>query len=95
MISTNVPREGRARRTLFEADIIGCEDTVNALGHMPAGKRCATDIVDPIVESKPRARSFADELLSPIGIPNFAAVAFPVIQNLDLLNRSMAESATA
>ena len=57
MISTNVPREGRARRTLFEADLIRCKDTVNALGHVPAGKRCATDIVNAFVESEPRARS--------------------------------------
>src|SRR4029077_18100066 len=89
VISTNVPREGRARRTLFEADLIGCEDTVNALGHVPAGKRCATDIVDAFVDSESRARSFADELLSPIGIANFAAITFPVIQNFDLLNRSV------
>ena len=56
---------------------------------MPAGKRCATDIVDAFVESEPRARSFADELLSPIRIANFAAITFPVIQNFDLLNRSL------
>ena len=62
---------------------------MNALGHVPAGKRCATDIVDAFVESEPRAQSFADELLSPIGIASFAAVTFPVIQNFDLLNRSL------
>ena len=56
---------------------------------MPAGKRCATDIVDAVAESEPRARSFADELLSPIRIANFAAITFPVIQNFDLLNRSL------
>ena len=41
---------------------------MNALGHVPAGKRCATDVVDAFVESEPRARSFADELLPPITI---------------------------
>jgi hypothetical protein len=89
VISTNVPREGRARRTLFEADFISREDASNAIGHMPAGKRCATDIVDAVVDSEPRARSFADELLSPIRIANFAAITFPVIQNFDLFNRSL------
>src|SRR5215470_2019822 len=89
VISTNVPRAGRARRTLFEAGFISRQDTAHALGHMAAGKRCATDIVDAAVESEPRARSFADELFSPIRIANFTAVTFPVIQNLDLLNCSL------
>jgi len=62
---------------------------MNALGHVPAGKRCATDVVDAFVESEPRARSFADELLPPIRIANFAAIAFAIIQNFDLLNRSL------
>jgi hypothetical protein len=88
-MSTNVPREGRARRTLFEADFISREDTSHAIGHMPAGKRCAADIVDAVVQSELRARSFADELLSPIRIANFAAITFPVIQNFDLLNLSL------
>src|SRR4030095_2327495 len=79
VISTNVPRDGRARRTLFKADLISRQDAAHALGHMAAGKRCATDIVDAVVDSEPRARSFADELLSPVGIANFAAVTFPVI----------------
>src|SRR5689334_19925642 len=83
VISTNVPRAGRARRTLFEANLISRQDAAHALGHMAAGKRCATDIVDAVVESKPRARSFANELPSPIRIANFAAITFPVIQNLD------------
>ena len=56
---------------------------------MTAGKRCATDIVDTLVESELGARSFADELLSPIRIANFAAITFPVIQNFDLLNLSL------
>ena len=56
---------------------------------MPAGKRRATDIVDAVVESEPRARLFADELLSPIRIANFAAITFPVIKNFDLLKRSL------
>src|SRR5262245_51738732 len=89
VISTNVPREGRARRTLFETGLISRQDAAHALGHMAAGKRCATDIVDAVVESEPRARSFPDELLSPIRIANFAAITFPVIQNLDLLDRSL------
>src|SRR5215472_3782466 len=89
VISTNVPRAGRARRTLFEAGFISRQDAAHPLGHMAAGKRCATDIGDAAVESESRARSFPDELLSPIGIANFAAVTFPVIQNLDLLNRSL------
>src|SRR5215472_11574805 len=83
VISTNVPREGRARRTLFEADLISREDAAHALGHMATGKRCSTDIVDAIVESEGRGRSFADKLLSPIRIANFPAVTFPVIQNLE------------
>src|SRR4029077_7540093 len=79
VISTNVPREGRARRTLFEADLIGCEDTVNALGVGPEGKRSATDIVDSLFEREPGAGSFPEELFSPIGFANFAAITFPVI----------------
>src|SRR5215471_7142292 len=86
VISTNVPRAGRARRTLLEAGFISRQDAVHALGHMPAGKRCAADIVDAAVESEPRTRSFPDELLPPIRIANFAAVTFPVIQDLDLLD---------
>src|SRR4249919_2891291 len=89
VISTNVPRDGRARRTLFEADLISRKDASHALGYVPAGKRCATDIVNAIVESEPGARSFADELLSPFRIANFTAITFPVIQNFDLLNLSV------
>src|SRR4051812_43675744 len=89
VISTNVPREGRARRTLFEADLISREDASHAIGHMAARKRCATDIVDAFVESEPRARCFAHELFSPISIANFASITFPVIQNFDLFNRSI------
>src|SRR4029077_20668565 len=84
VISTNVPREGRARRTLFKADIIGCEDTVNSLGHVPAGKRCATDIVHAVVYGEPQLSRFAAELLSPTRIANFPAITFPVIQNFNL-----------
>ena len=62
---------------------------MNALGHVPAGKRCATDIANAFVESEPRARSLAYELLSPTRIANFAAITFPVIQNFDLLDRSL------
>ena len=62
---------------------------MNALGHVPAGKRCATDVVDAFVQTEPRVRPFPDELLSPIRIANFAAIAFAIIQNFDLLNRSL------
>src|SRR5215813_14028282 len=89
VISTNVPRAGRARRTLFEADFISRQDAPHAFGHMPTGQRCTTDIIDAVVESEPRAWSFADKLLSPVRIANFATITLPVIQNLDLLNRSL------
>ena len=89
VISTNVPREGRARRTLFDADLISRENASYAFGHVPAGKRCATDIVNAVVESEPGARSFADELLSPISIANFAPITFPLVQNFNLLNLSV------
>src|SRR6188474_21311 len=89
VISTNVPREGRARRTLFEADLISRENASHPIGHMPTGKRCAADIVDALVESESRARSFANELLPPISVANFAAITFSVIENFELLNRSL------
>src|ERR1700751_5009639 len=86
VMSTNVPRSGRARRTSLETNFISGENAAHALRDVPAGKGGAADVVDAVVQSKARAGRFADKLFAPVGIANFAAVAFAIIKDFDLFN---------
>ena len=53
---------------------------------MPAGKRRTADVGNAFVQREVRARRFADKLLAPIGIANFAAVTFAIIEDFDLFD---------
>src|SRR4029077_622568 len=88
-MSTNVPRSGRARRTSLETNFISGENAAHAVRDVPAGKGGAADVGDAGVQSKKRTWRFADKLFAQIRIANFAAITLPVIQNFDLLNRSL------
>src|SRR5579864_6770698 len=89
-ISTIVPSIGRARRTLFEGDVIKSQEPLDAIGDVAARKRRAADILDVVVEGERRGRGLANELLTPIGLANLVTVALFVLHDLDAAYRAVA-----
>src|SRR5690242_13455925 len=83
-ISAIVPSSGRARRTLFERDVISGENPANAFGDMPARKGGAADVLYVGIELQRIAGSLAGELCAPFCIADFVAVGLAIFQNLDL-----------
>src|SRR5690349_4794376 len=82
VISTNVPSAGRALR-VTQADIIECQDPLDAFGDMPRGERGTGDIADIAVEFQGIAIGLADELRKPIPIVDLAAIGFAIFQHFD------------
>src|SRR6266536_960022 len=82
-ISTNVPRRGRARRTLSPAVAIERDDPLDAFGHVKRRQRRAGNIADIAADPQRTAAGLSDELPEPAGVPDLAAVGLAILQNLD------------
>ena len=52
VISTNVPRSGRARRTSLETDFICGQDPAHPIGDVSTGESRATDVGDAVVQGR-------------------------------------------
>src|SRR5690242_9100315 len=88
-ISTKVPSSGRARRRLFEADVIDRQNPLDAFGHVPRRQRGAGDVADVPLHVERIAARLAVELREPIGIGHLAAIGFAVLQDLHLLDAAV------
>src|SRR5207237_9974104 len=82
LISTSVPRSGRARLAVAQLAFIQGQDALHAVGDVAAGKRRAADIADVAVELQRIPRRLAGELQPPLWIADFAAVRFAVVADL-------------
>ena len=96
VISTYVPSSGRqAHGNLEQQHLIGDEQPADSVGDVAARKGRARDVPDVLAEPKCRARTLADELLSPSRIANLASVGLAIFEDLDPLDRAVGLSATA
>src|SRR5438132_9323845 len=86
-ISTNVPSNGRARRTLSEAVGNG-HDPLHAFGHVVTGQGGPGDIADIDANLQRAAIRLSDELCKPAGAPDFSAIRLAIFKDIDLANSS-------
>src|SRR4051794_3353946 len=81
--ATNVPSAGRARRLLFEA-IGNRHDPLHTLSHVMRRQCGAGDVADIVPDLERTAAALADELREPARAPDFAAVGFAVLEDVNL-----------
>src|SRR2546426_3040811 len=83
--STSVPRSGRSRRCSAsgECNIEDCQNAAYPFGDMLARKGCAADVSNIFVELKCVSGMFPDKLGTPSRVPDLAAEALAIYENLD------------
>src|SRR5438876_711860 len=94
VMSTRVPSQGSARRPWNGASATGQralmeqEQTVHALGDVPARERRARNVANVGVETHRVAAALADELAAPSRKPNRVAVRLAIDEDLERLHRA-------
>src|SRR5262245_57383701 len=82
-MATVVPSSGRARSMLGNDEGIGRQQTLHAIGDVPARERRSGDVLDVALERERRAVTLADELRAPQWFADLAAIGFAVLEDLD------------
>src|ERR1051325_2571938 len=83
--STNVPSSGRQRLCIPKEQLPGDEQPPDSIGHVPARQRRPRDIFDVFIELHRCPEAFANELLPPRGVADFAAVGLAIFEDHDPL----------
>src|SRR3990167_2485831 len=72
-----------------QSQLEGGEDALDAVAHVLAREGGAADVLDVLVELQGVAILLADELGAPLGIADFAAMGFAVVDDFVLANASV------